>query len=332
MLRLTSRITIGDYQFNNCVEVEIHSSWEEMTDRCTITIPRKVKWTDKDLAAGDNSALSVGMPVRVELGYDFNYNTYFQGYITAIGPKTPVVIECQDAFWFLKQCSGTFTTRNGATLEDFTNEVKRIYESSSIFAQHRVPITFRPTNTTVGKTTVKNVSMAFAFQSLQKLGIVSFMRDGVLYSGLAYYDNQRNIINRQFDWNIISDSMEQKKASDTKVKITVKEIFNKKLDPVEVGDAEGDSNTLIVSGYTSQAQMRARGEEELPKYKFDGWKGSFVTFGDEFIKHGDVVNLTDKVIKDRNGKFYVKKVTTNFGIDGFRNTIELHKKFVESQL
>lgn len=326
MLRLTSRITIGEYQFNNCVEVEVHSSWEDMTDRCTITIPRKVKWIDKDLAAGDKPALSVGDPVKVELGYDFNYSTYFNGFITGIGAKTPVTIDCQDAFWFLKQCSGTFNTRVGATLQDFTNEVNRIYLASKIYQQYKVPITFRPTNTTVGKVTVKNVSMAFAFSSLQKMGIISFMRGGTLYSGLAYYDDQRNEINRQFDWNIISDSMEQKRAEDVKIKLVVKEIFNKKLEPVEVGDADGDTKTLIVSGCTSQDEMRKRGELKLPEYKYDGWMGSFVTFGDEFIKHGDVINLSDKVIKDRNGKFFVKKVTTNFGTDGFRNTIDLHKK------
>jgi len=329
MLRLTSRITIGEWSFNNCVEVEIHSSWEDMTDRCTITIPRKVRWLDKDLAAGTESALSVGDSVKVELGYDFNYSTYFEGFITGIGAKTPVTIECQDAFWFLKQCSGKWTLGKGSTIADVLEKVEETYLNSPVFEKYGATINFAPfKDTQVGTVRANNVSMAFVLSTLQKkMGIVSFMRNNTLYSGLAYYDDQRNEINRQFNYNIIDDSMEQKKAEDARIKLVVKAIDNKNLAPVEVGDPEGDSITYLVSGVTTQAQMRERGEAELPKYKFDGWHGSFTTFGDEFIKHGDVINLTDKVIKDRNGKFFVKKVTTRFGVNGFRNTIDLHKKF-----
>jgi hypothetical protein len=328
MLRLTSRITIGDYQFTNCVEVEINSSWEDMTDRCSITIPRKVKWIDKDLSTGTNSVLNVGDPVLVELGYDFNYSTYFQGYITNVDSKTPVTIECQDAFWFLKQCSGSFTTTNGGTLEDSFDKIEEIYLASEIYATHGVDITFTPVaDTVIGKVMANNISMAFAIQSLKKFGVISFMRGNTLYSGLPYYDDQINEVNRQFDYNIIDDSLEQKNATDTKVKLVVKCLDNKNLAPVEVGDAEGDTISYLVSGVTTQAEMRAMGEKELPRYKFDGFKGSFTTFGDEFIKHGDVINLTDKVIKDRNGKYYVKKVSTKFGTSGFRNTIDLDKKY-----
>lgn len=328
MLRLTSRITIGEYTFNSCVEVEVDSSWEDMTDRCTITIPRKVKWIDKDLAAGDAPALTVGNPVKIELGYEFNYATYFEGYIVAIGAKTPVTIECQDAFWFLKQCTGKFTLGKGTTLKQLLDQIKAVYLASTIYATHKANITFTAlANTQVGSIRADNVSMAFVLSSLQKkMGIVSFMRNNILYSGLAYYDDQRNVVDRQFEYNITDDSMEQKRAEDSKIKLTVKAIDNKNLAPVEVGDADGDTVTILVSGVTTQAQMRERGNTELPRYKFNGWTGSFTTFGDVFIKHGDVINLVDKTIKDRNGKFFVKRVKTNFGTQGFRNTIELHKK------
>jgi hypothetical protein len=328
MLRLTSIITIGDWSFNNCVEVEIHSGWEDMTDRCTITIPRKVKWIDKDLSTEGRPALSVGDAVKIDLGYDFNYSTYFQGYVTSIGAKTPVTIECQDAFWFLKQASGSFSTATGGTLEDVFDNIQRIYLASSVYSKYKADITFVPLkNTVIGKVTANNVSMAFVISSLKKSGIVSFMRGNTLYSGLAYYEDQRNIIDRQFNYNITDDSLQQRNADDTKIKIVVKSLDKAKtLAAVEVGDAEGDTITYLVSGVTTQAQMRERGEAELPKYKYNGWEGSFTTFGDVFIKHGDVIALTDPVIKDRNGSFYAKKVTTNFGVSGFRNTVELHKK------
>lgn len=328
MLRLTSKISIGNYSFTNCVEVEISSSWNQLTDTCTITIPRKVKWEGKDLAAGNNPAISVGDAVKVDLGYNFQNTTYFQGYVTAISVRTPVTIECQDAFWFLKQCSGSFSLGKGTTVLDIIGQVKKIYNASNIKKQYGVGITFTPlANTTVGTFRADRVSMAFVLSSLKdKLGIISFTRNNTIYTGLAYYDNQRNVVQRIFNYNIISDSLEYKKASDIKIKLVVKSVDNKNLKPVEVGDADGDTRTYYVAGMTSQAQMKAVGERELPRYKYTGWFGSFTTFGDEFIKHGDVIDMVDNVIKDRNGKFLVKKVTTKFGINGFRNEVEMDKQ------
>ncbi len=344
MLRLTSRITIGQYTFNSCVGIEINSSWEDMTDTCTITIPRKVKWIDKDLAAGSAPALAIGDPVKIELGYDFNYSTYFQGYVTAIGAKTPVTIECQDAFWYLKRVNsgksfqlGTapinignkgFSLGKGTTIKQLLATIEDIYLSSDIYKKEGAKINFIPygKEIQIGSIRADNVSLAFVFSSIKKTGIVTFMRGHNLYCGVAYWEDQRNTINRQFDYNIIEDSLIQKRAEDNKIKMVVKAIDNKNLKSIEVGDADGATVNYLVTGVTTQAQMKDQGEREILKYKFDGWHGSFTTFGDEFIKHGDVINLTDKVIKDRNGKFFVKGVRTNFGTEGFRNTIELHRK------
>ncbi len=327
MLRLTSRITLGQYTFNNCVEIEIESSWNQLTDTCTITIPRKVKWEGKDLAAGNNPAISVGDPVKIELGYNFQYSTYFEGYVTSISVKTPVTIECQDAFWFLKQCSGSFTLGKNSTLKNVIDEVKKIYNASQIKSKYGVDLLFTPTDTTIGSFRADRVSMAFVLSSLKdKLGIVSFSRDNTIYSGLAYYDNQSSQVQRIFNYNIISDTLEYRKAEDIKIKLVVKSVDKKNLAPVEVGDSDGDTRTYYVAGMTSQAQMREVGERELPRYKYTGWFGSFTTFGDVFIKHGDVVELVDKIIADRNGKFLVKKVTTIFGVNGFRNTVELDRQ------
>lgn len=328
MLRLTSRITIGDYTFNNCVSVHIESTWNQLTDMCSLTIPRKVKWSGKDLAAGNSPAIAIGDKIKIELGYNFQYSTYFEGFATSIGTQTPVVVECQDSFWFLKQCSGSFTLGKNSTLNDVLDQVKRVYNASAIKAKYGVEITFKPyKNTVIGSFRADRVSMAFVLSTLKdKLGIISFSRNNIVYSGLAYYDDQRSEVQRIFNYNIISDSLEYRKAEDIKIKLVVKSLDNKNLEPVEVGDADGDTRTYHVAGMTTQAQMRAVGERELPRYKYTGWFGSFITFGDVFIKHGDVVEMVDKVIADRNGKFLVKKVTTDFGVDGFRNEIELDRE------
>lgn len=327
MLRLTSKITIGQYSFINCVEVQIDSSWNQLTDTCMITIPRKVKWEGKDLASGNKPAINVGDGVKIELGYNFQFSTYFSGYVTSISVKTPVTIECQDAFWFLKQCSGSFSLGKNSTLSNVIDQVKKIYNASNIKKQYGVNLSFAPIDATIGSFRADRVSMAFVLSTLKdKLGIVSFSRNNIIYSGLAYYSDQQSTVQRIFNYNIISDNLEYRKAADIKIKLVVKSLDNKNLAPVEVGDADGDARTYHVAGMSSQAQMKAVGERELPKYKYTGWFGSFQTFGDAFIKHGDVIDMVDGTIPDRNGKFLVKKVSTSFGVSGFRNSVELDRQ------
>lgn len=327
MLRLTSKITIGQYSFNSLVDVKISSSWNKLTDTCMLTIPRKIKWEGKDLAAGDKPAINVGDAVKIELGYNFQYATYFQGYVTSISVKTPVTIECQDAFWFLKQCSGSFTLGKNSKLQDVIDQVKKIYNASPIKKQYGVNINFIPIDATIGSFRADRVSMAFVLSTLKdKLGLISFSRNNIVYSGIAYYPDQSNEVQRIFNYNIISDSLEYRKANDIKIKLVVKALDNKNLAPVEVGDSEGDTRTYYVAGMSTQAQMKAVGERELPRFKYTGWFGSFQTFGDVFIKHGDVVELIDDVIADRNGKFLVKTVDIEFGVNGFRLSVELDRQ------
>lgn len=326
MLRLTSKISIGEYGFTNVVDVAIESSWNQLTDTCTITIPRKVRWEGKDLTAGNTPAINIGDRVKVELGYNFQFSTYYTGYVTSISVRTPVTIECQDEFWLLKQCSSSFTLGKNTALKDVTNKVSEVYNSSNIKKKYGVDIKTVPIDATVGSFRNDNASMAFVFAGLKEIGIMSFCRNGTLYSGLAYYENQRNIVKRIFNYNIISDDLEFKKAIDTKIKLLVKSLDNKNLKTVTVGDADGDTRTYYVSGMTSEDQMREIGERELPRYKYDGLKGSITTFGDVYIKHGDAVELSDPTIEDRNGKFLVKKVKTEFGLNGFRNIVELDAK------
>lgn len=340
MLRLTSRITIGEFQFNNCVDVKIKSSWNELTDTCTLTIPRKVKWTQQDLVAGDQPALALGDAVTIELGYNFQYSTYFQGVVTAISAQTPVEIECQDVMWLMKQVTHNKAYGKNTKLNTIIADLQSTYNKSDIYKKYKIPVEFIPygnietatttddgKQTQIGELRCNNVTIAFILDTLKgKLGLPSFAREGKIYTGLAYYANQRSDVERIFNYNIISDSLEYKRSEDTKIKLVVKNNDkDRNIATVEVGDADGATRTLFVSGL-SESEMRKVGLKELEKYKYTGWFGSFETFGDVFIKHGDVVNIIDNVITDRNGKYYVKSVETTFGVNGFRNNVELDKK------
>ena len=271
MLRLTSNITVGQFQFSNCVELEIESTWNKLTDTCNLTIPRKVKWTKQDLIAGDQPSLEVGNYVKIDIGYNFEYNTYFEGYVTNIDVKTPVTIECQDAMWFLKQCSGSFTLGSGTKISDVLREISKVYDASKVKKTYGVELNFKSFGEIeIGTFRADRVSMAWTLEQLKKkLKLPSFVRGNTIYVGAPYWEEQEVEHQRIFEYNIIEDDMEFKREEDAKLKIVVKALDSKTLKPVEVGDADGDSINMWGS-FTSQDEMRKAGQRELDLKKYTG--------------------------------------------------------------
>jgi hypothetical protein len=110
---------------------------------------------------------------------------------------------------------------------------------------------------------------------------------------------------------------------------------------VSVGDTDGDirtqffwpnneNETLDLDTLTKLAEQR------LNKMKFEGWRGSFESFGLPYVQHGMAISLNDVVmsganlqngehmIMERQGIYLVKGTEVNFGMNGFRRKNDLH--------
>ncbi|UVP09466.1 hypothetical protein NXW52_16290 [Bacteroides ovatus] len=61
--------------------------------------------------------LSAGDQVKIELGYDSNLYTEFEGYISLIGWGVPVTIRCEDEMYNLKRKTVSYSAKN-VTLEE----------------------------------------------------------------------------------------------------------------------------------------------------------------------------------------------------------------------
>lgn len=68
------------------------------------------------------------------------------------------------------------------------------------------------------------------------------------------------------------------------------------------------------------------GTEQLYKYHYTGFKGSFTTFGFPFVQWNDNVNILDPTYSDRNGQYKVKSVKYRGGLKGLSQEIELDYK------
>jgi len=313
MFILTAKIQIKSektWTFEKIVSVEIEKNAEMLTTTCKITLPKKIKWLGED-----NMPLERGNEVKVWLGYDQPDQLAFCGYITKIGAKTPIVIECEDDMWKLKSIPANKKAYASATIKQILNDQNLPYETS-VFGEQ-----------SLGSYRVDCNNVAELLGAWREQGVRSFFKyDGIgestLHCGVIFdrntnrvqvFDDSKNMIN--------SDGLNWQCAKDIKIKVKAVSLDskNKKI-TVEEGDKDGEIRTLHATNKTEK-ELREWAKQELVRLKRDGLTGTFETFGAFLVDRGDVIG----VIMDgkKRGIYQVKKNTIRYGAGGFRQSVEI---------
>jgi hypothetical protein len=322
MIRPICDITIGSAKFDYVNFVSIDSSWENLTDTCRIILPNKLR-PKKDgeflpAITGEDGFWKRGDPVSVALGYDtFGIPVRFKGYVTKIITKNPLTFECEDEMWKLKQTPVKNYSKSNVTLGNF---LKFILPQYTIEAD---PFEFslRFTKVTAGE--------VLEFLK-KKFGITCYFQNGILRAGFSYRIAEQNPDQTkefEFQKNIIEDQLEFTTADDVELNVTVINVKKDNTidDPVVAGSPDGEKR-VIYTYNLPQSTLKNIAEENLVKLKYTGFKGSFLTFLNPVVKHGDSIKLINKIIPDQNGVYIVKRVLTTSGISGGRQEIFLDRK------
>jgi len=158
-------------------------------------------------------------------------------------------------------------------------------------------------------------------------GITTFIRDGVLFCGVAYYPSLRQTVSYAFEDVIIENDLLFQNANDVKIKLKVVNIntLTNKQTNFEVGDADGEERTYYVFDMP-EASLETIGNNELPKYKYTGFEGAFTTFLMPQARHQYVCNLSSTSVPERNGNYLIKEVETRFGLEGGRQIITIDQR------
>jgi hypothetical protein len=329
MLRLTSKITItgltDTYVFDFVTDLSITRTWDNLTQSGKMTLPQKIVWKNKEFIRGDNPIVKRGNAIKIELGYNGVLNTYFDGFISKVIPARPVQIEFEDYMWVLKQATVNKYSKSNLTLNQLLSDLV-------------TGIPFVAADVNIGTFQADKVNVVQVLDYIkQNYGLISYIRNGTLYCGLAYWlsddafgsggllkeaDRPRTF-ERIFTQNIIDSKLEYNRLDDQKIQVKAVNINDdNSRNELTVGDADGDVRTIFQYN-VSEDELRKVALNYLDKFRFEGYTGSFTTFGDQFCDHGDTVRIVDPIIPDRNGDYLVKKVETTFGTSGFRNEIEL---------
>lgn len=326
MIRLSSNIALGDYLFDFVNSVEIRSTWEQLTDTATITIPKKLRLKkngqfSENITVGVDALWKRGDPVEINLGYDDILDKRFTGFITGIVPKLPPEFHCQDAMWQLKQVNIPKYTKTVGLRQ----LLKDILPSSFKFVADDVDL---------GKFRITRATIAEVLDYIRKrYGLSAYFRAGNLYVGFAYQLGRNttvdtnNLATFEFQKNIINaDSLSYLRDDDVSIMVTA---VNVKQDntrtEIKVGDSFGDQRTLYFYNL-SDATVKELATEALEKLKYEGFRGSFTTFLQPWVQHGDAIKIVDAEVPDRNGVYLVRQVITTFGTGGGRQEITLDRK------
>ncbi|MBR6192492.1 MAG: hypothetical protein IKQ68_10100 [Prevotella sp.] len=311
MYRLTAQVDIQSdkkWQLDFVTEVEIVRDTETLTDQCTITLPKKLRWDGlKDIP------LKRGDKVTVSLGYDDNLEVAFVGYIRNIGYKTPITLKCEDEMFRLKQMKTVRKSYKSVNIETLLKD--QGLTDVKVFGEQNL-----------GQYRVTDNTVAELLNSLQKNGVRSFFRyeDGkaVLYCGVLFERSTKTAQVFATGINIIDDGgLEQQKAEEIKLKVKAISVMpNNKKVAVEVGDSDGELRTLHCYNKT-ESELKAWAEQEMKRLKVDGLTGNLTTFGYKLVDKLDIIGII--IDGEKMGTYQVKKNTIKYGSGGYRQNITL---------
>lgn len=322
---------------------ETNESYEMLTDKCTIVLPRKYQTMQgQDLFSGLNPIFKRGDKFVIESGYFPNIRTNFTGYIRAVNVNLPITIECEDSMYLLK----TTTFNIPAKVPLITKSKKGKY-----LKRPKVDISALPDYeledllniiipddiefTTGGKVTINNlrVSNATACEILEKLkefyGLFSYFVGTKLYVGFAA--NAADTIEQELkfeDQVINQNDLYYKQAEEINIKVKcigVNSTTNQRTE-VEVGPDEGELRTYHYMNLGKE-KLTELANERLKEVRYTGYFGVLETFLEPNLRPGDRVKLTSVKLPERNGTYLVKSVRRVVDVDmGGRQFLELGVK------
>jgi RNase H-fold protein (predicted Holliday junction resolvase) len=324
---MSCRITAGNLQTEFVKSIVVRGSIKVLEDTATITLPRgfnNLKIADKQNSIANKNIteiIKVGDPVRIELGYDGILYNEFKGYISKISADIPLVIECMDEMWQLKQSDYTkaFKTINVKTLLQYIAPGYQ-YE-------------FLDENISLGKFTIENES---AYQVLARLrkdyGLHSrFKENKVLVVGfpVSMKSTKKHLININRNVRAKKIGLEYVKTGDLRLLLKGISINDGGKRIVKTyGKNGGAVRTLHLGTNLIESEIDKLLEKNYKSLNFDGYKGKIPTWGLPLTKAGDAVNITDPNYKnsDRDGNYLIEAVTVRFDeINGWyrENTLSL---------
>lgn len=312
MFTLGYDIRLGDFRLGMLDKVEIHRSVELLADTATIVLPG----AEYNKALEVESLIKRGDPVSITIGYEeTGLREEFCGWIQRISTDDgSITIECEDDLYKFRKSIPNEELKQ-VTLETLLKKViSGIGESFKLDCTYSWTYEKFVINTATGYDVLKKVQ--------EESGADIYLADDTLHVHApaeavgddVYYD---------FAQNVEECDLTYRTAEDRKVQVVVKATMpDGTVKEIETGSTGGDK-VEIRCATSDEASMRQRGQTEVKRLSFDGYDGNITTWLIPYCKPGDTAELRDEDYPEKDGRYFVQAVTTEFSRDGGKRTVEL---------
>lgn len=312
MFTLGYDIRLGDFRLGMLDKVEIHRSVELLADTAAIVLPG----AEYNKALEVESLIKRGDPVSITIGYEeTGLREEFRGWIQRISTDDgSITIECEDDLYKFRKAIPNEELKQ-VTLETLLKKV-----ISGIGESFRLDCTYSWTyekfviNTATGYDVLKKVQ--------EESGADIYLADDTLHVH-APAETVGDDVYYDFAQNVEECDLSYRKAEDRKVQVVVKATMpDGTVKEIETGTTGGDK-VEIRCATSDEASMRQRGQTEVKRLSFDGYEGNITTWLIPYCKPGDTAELRDEDYPEKDGRYFVQAVTTEFSRDGGKRTVEL---------
>jgi hypothetical protein len=324
------RITIGSrVRFERCQSIHIEKSVQELTSTAKIELPREFR------NAVNESGQSVELQgksildyikrkdsIKIAFGYDGDYFTEFQGYIDKIGADIPLILECQDEMFQLKQSPKVTKSIKSEKLIDILNAV--VPEKYTIVCDGDYKI---------GKWVIQNATAYEVLEELkEKAGIRAwFSNPETLNVGMLVDFKPQSTHKLNFSQNIRRGSDIKFERKESKPLFLTVESKQKTGEVIQVtaGEKGGNEKNVKLWPNMTKSELQTWAQKQLESSSFDGFEGTVDTWCYPRIQPGDSVDLARPFYPDRHqdGKYFVEAVTIDVnGADGIKRANKLSYK------
>lgn len=296
-------------------ECEIICSVDNLADTATIVLPEAVM----NQVLNIENKINRGSKVIIQLGYDGDLQTEFEGFIQDITTNDSTLkIVCEDALFLFR----VSVNDEQFKLVSIKKIAQRLIEQ--IDPSFKLVISGYGDDVYFEKFVIHQATGYDVLKKLQeetKANVFFNTEKKELHIHPPYLE-KGGTVRYSMQQNIEKSTLEYKKAIDKKIEVTVESVDIKgKVKSITVGTTGGDKTTIKASSPLTDAAMRKMADATLRKNSFDGYSGSFDCWLIPFVKPTYSAFIEDQDYPYKNGTYYVVGVKTNFSESGGVRTV-----------
>jgi len=293
----------------NCKSIQIEQSVQVLTFTARIELPREFYQAVNSVGKNVNFArknilehIKIGSTVKIELGYNQDLQTEFQGYITKIDADIPLILECEDEMYKLKNAQKITKHVQSGSLSEILQAIIPSKYTINLGEEY-----------SFGLWVIDNARPYEVLEELQeKVGIRAYFENkNTLHVGMTVDFKPQISHKYNFNNNVRATSeLKFQQSQEKKLEVTINsKQSNGGMRAFSMGEAGGDTKTLSIPNL-SQEQMRLWAEKIYESRQRAGFLGTLSGWCYPRTKAGESLEIVRPYYQDKHqdGRYFIESV------------------------